>query len=611
MKDGSNDRHRRLGLVKNSKNFKAKGVKWNLSDLYSGPDDRKIRKNVEECLKRASSFEKKYRNTVSTGKLSAVRFFEMLKTLEAISESAAKIYSYAHLLHAANTSDPKTGALLQYAREQYTEINAHLLFFDIEFVRMSAKKTEKLFRNRKLAPYRHFLDIKLSHKPHTLGEKEEKLMMEKSVTGSGAFKRFFDEFVADMSFEVTIPGKTRKISETETLSLLYSSDRQTRKAAARGLTGGLKENSKTLTFIFNTLVADHWLNDRIRMFKTPMSSRNLANEVDGKVIDRLLEACEANYGLVKRYYKFKKKLLGLRDFADYDRYAPVHPLRKKISFDEAREVVLESLESFSGQMADTARLFFDNNWIDAECRKGKYGGAFSSSTVPSAHPYILMNYQGSPRDVMTLAHELGHGIHQFLSREQGYFQSDAPLTVSETASVFSEMLVFRKLLQNSGGKDRLALLCGRLEESFATVFRQTVMTRFEQSLHEARRSEGELPTVRVNELWIKANRAMFGDSVTLTADYGLWWMYVPHFVHSPFYCYSYSFGEILVLSLYGEYTRHGGGFVPGYIDLLSSGGSDSPEVLIRKTGVDISKPGFWRKGFGLLEDMLEEAVSLA
>jgi len=244
-------------------------------------------------------------------------------------------------------------------------------------------------------------------------------------------------------------------------------------------------------------------------------------------------------------------------------------------------------------MADTASLFFEKNWIEAECRNGKYGGAFSHSAVPSAHPYILMNYQGAPRDVMTLAHELGHGIHQFLSRKNGYFQSDAPITTSETASVFSEMLVFQELKNRSGRKDRLALICGKLEESFATVFRQAVMTRFEQSFHEARRSEGELATGRISDLWTKANRAMFGSSVALTSDYGLWWMYIPHFIHSPFYCYAYSFGQILVFSLCEEYMRRGSGFVPGYIDLISSGGSGKPQELIKKTGVDISEPGFW------------------
>ncbi len=597
--------------MKQSKNYKAKGVRWDLSDLFRGVDDPEIAKSLSGCIRRARNFEKKYKNKVSGAKLSAKEFLVMLGKLESISESLAKISSYAQLLHASNTDDPKAGALLQYLSERRAEINGHLLFFDIEWVNTPEKKAQTLLKNKTLAPYQHFLETKFSYKPHTLTEKEEKVVMEKSVTGAGAFKRLFDELMADMRFEVDMRGKKRRLNETEVLSLLYSADGKTRKNAAKALTEGLRDSSKVLTFIFNTLAADHYLNDRMRDYKNPISSRNLHNEVDDELVERLLEACEAHYGIVRRYYKFKKKLLGLKTFADYDRYAPVSALQKKISFDEAKETVLGSLKKFSSEMEETARLFFVKNWIEAECRNGKYGGAFSHSTVPSAHPYILMNYQGSPRDVMTLAHELGHGIHQFLSRKNGYFQSDAPITTSETASVFSEMLVFQEIKNRSGRKDRLALLCGKLEESFATVFRQTVMTRFEQSFHEARRSEGELTAARIGELWTKANRAMFGNSVSLTADYGLWWMYIPHFIHSPFYCYSYSFGQILVFSLYEEYMRRGSEFVSGYVELLSSGGSGKPQELIKKTGVDISEPEFWSLGFGLLEDWLEEAVSLA
>ncbi|WP_462137937.1 M3 family oligoendopeptidase [Candidatus Mycalebacterium sp.] len=597
--------------MKSVKNYKAKGVKWDLSDLFCGPDDPHIRKSARRCLRRANDFEKKYKNAVSSAKLSAVRLSAILKELESISESAAKIYCYAQLLHSSNTGDPKAGALLQYVREQYADIRGHLLFFDIEWVKTPEKKAQALITNSKLSPYRHFLKTKRAYKSHILSGKEEKIIMEKSITGSSAFKRLFDELLADMRFEVKMGKKTEKLNETETLSLLYNPDRKVRQSAARALTKGLGENSKTLSFIFNTLAVDHWLDDRMRAYENPMSSRNLGNEVDGKLVESLLEACEAGYGIVKRYYRFKKKLLGLKSFADYDRYAPVAAARGKIGYGEAREIILRSLKRFSPEMERVARTFFTNNWIDAECRDGKYGGAFSHSTVPSAHPYILMNYQGTPRDVMTLAHELGHGIHQFLSRKNGYFHCDAPLTTSETASVFSEMLVFQELKRECSEKDRLALLCGKLEESFATIFRQTVMTRFEQSFHSARRDEGELTPQRVSGLWLDANRAMFGNSVTLTADYGLWWMYIPHFIHSPFYCYSYSFGEILVLSLYEEYTRRGSDFVSGYMDLLSSGGSDSPEALIHKTGVDINAPGFWRKGVVLLEELLEEAVSLA
>ncbi|MCY3972985.1 MAG: M3 family oligoendopeptidase [Candidatus Dadabacteria bacterium] len=595
--------------MKTSGDYDARGVRWDLSDLHAAPDDPAIERLMKDCLRRARAFEKKYRGAVAS--LSARRFAAMLKTLESITAATAKTYCYAQLLHASNTDDPKAGALLQFVREKRSGISGHLLFFDVEWVRAPDAAARKLLGSRELAPYRHFLTTKRLYKPHTLSEKEERVVMDKSVTGASAFKRLFDEILADMRFDVKTRKSTKKLNETATLSLLYSPDRDTRKAAARALTRGLEKNSKPLTFIFNTLVADHWLDDNMRAYETPISSRNLSNEIDDSMVEGLLAECEANYGMVSRYYRFKKKLLGLPSFADYDRYAPVSASRKKTSYPDARRMVLESLGKFSPEMAAVARLFFTNNWIDAECRNGKYGGAFSHPVVPSAHPYILMNYQGGPRDVMTLAHEMGHGIHQYLSRKKGYFLSDAPLTTAETASVFSEMLVFQEMKRRAPKKDRLALLCGKIEECFATVFRQTVMTRFEQSLHESRRSEGELTKERISELWTAANRAMFGSSVNLTRDYGLWWIYVPHFIHSPFYCYSYSFGELLALSLYDEYTRRGGDFVSGYLDLLSSGGSDSPAALVRKTGVDITAPGFWAKGFSILGDMVDEAVSLA
>lgn len=595
--------------MKSSGKYGAAGVRWDLSDLYTAPDDPAIKRSMDGCLRRARAFEKKYRGAVAS--LSAKRFALMLKSLESVTADTAKAYCYAQLFHASNTDDPKAGALLQFVREKRSEISGHLLFFDIEWVKAPEAAVKKLLGGRELAPYRHFLSAKRRYKPHTLGEKEEKVIMDKTVTGSSAFKRLFDEILADMRFDVKTRGSVQKLNETAALSLLYSPDRDTRKSAALALTGGFEKNSKPLTFIFNTLVADHWLEDRMRAYPSPMSSRNLANEIDASLVDGLLAQCEANYGMVSRYYRFKKKLLGLPSFADYDRYAPVSSSLKKTPYADARKIVLESLERFSPDMAAVARLFFKNNWIDAESRNGKYGGAFSHPAVPSAHPYILMNYQGSPRDVMTLAHEAGHGIHQYLSRKKGYFLSDTPLTTAETASVFSEMLVFQEIKRRAPEKDRLALLCGKIEECFATVFRQTVMTRFEQSLHDARRKEGELTKERISELWTAANRAMFGSSVTLTRGYGLWWIYIPHFIHSPFYCYSYAFGELLALALYDEYERRGSGFVSGYLDLLSSGGSDSPEALVRKTGVDITAPGFWEKGFSILGDMVDEAISLA
>ena len=396
------------------------------------------------------------------------------------------------------------------------------------------------------------------------------------------------------------------------LALLYAPEREIRKEGARALSVGLRDNARTLSFIFNTLLQDKAVDDRLRSYAGTMDSRNLANEIDGRSVDSLLDASVARYPLVARYYRLKAKLLGLDQLFDYDRYAPLGDAAGTRGFDEARRIVTSAYRDFSPRMADIAERFFDERWIDAELRPGKRGGAFSASTVPAVHPYVLLNYTGNLRDVMTVAHELGHGVHQSLAAGNGLFEQDTPLTTAETASVFGEMLVFRRLMrEEKDPKVRLSLLCGKLEDAFATVFRQVAMTRFEQSLHAARREEGELPIERINALWMDANRPMFGDSVELTDDYAWWWLYIPHFVHSPFYCYAYAYGELLVLSLLNRYDEEGDDFVPRYLALLSAGGSDSPAALLSRIGLDVTDEGFWDGGLALLERMLEEAEALA
>jgi oligoendopeptidase F len=343
-----------------------------------------------------------------------------------------------------------------------------------------------------------------------------------------------------------------------------------------------------------------------------MSARHLANEIDAEGVESLLSACVARYPLVGRYYRLKARLLGLDKLTDYDRYAPVGEPPGSFDFERARRIVLDAYRDFTPPMAEIAERFFSGRWIDAELRPGKRGGAFCASTVPSVHPYVMLNYTGTSRDVMTLAHELGHGVHQHLARPRGLFEQDAPLTLAETASVFGEMLVFRRLLREQPDpKARLALVCGKLEDAFATVFRQVAMTRFEETLHAARRSEGELPPERINALWMAANRPMFGDSVELGDDYAWWWLYIPHFVHSPFYCYAYAFGELLVLALLRRYDSEGPAFVDRYLELLAAGGSEAPATLLARVGLDVRDPKFWDGGLALLEELVEEAERLA
>jgi oligoendopeptidase F len=409
-----------------------------------------------------------------------------------------------------------------------------------------------------------------------------------------------------------VDGEALELSEEETLSLLYDPDRGRRRAAAAGLTAGLKQHARILAFVFNTLVQSKTTEDRLRSYGDPMDARNLANEIEGASVRALMEACERAHPLVQRYYRLKGRLLGIEQLEDYDRYAPLAEESEAQPWTEARRLVLDAYADFSPEMAAIAERFFEERWIDAELREGKRGGAFSASTLPDAHPYVHLNYTGNLRDVMTVAHELGHGVHQYLSRERGLFEQDTPLTTAETASVFGEMLVFRRLMaEESDPRTRLELLCGKLEDAFATVFRQVVMTRFEQGLHAARRAEGELPIDRVNALWLEANRPMLGDAVRLTDDYGFWWLYIPHFVHSPFYCYAYAFGELLVLALVRRYDEEGDAFVPRYLELLRAGGSESPPALLSRLGLDITDTGFWDGGLALLGEMVDEVEQLA
>jgi oligoendopeptidase F len=590
----------------------AEGVKWNLSDLYLSLDDPKIEEDIKNALSRAKSFEEKYRGQINSEAIKPFFLLQAVKELESINEQIGKLISYAYLIFAADTGNPKHGAFLQSVQEKSTEIRKHLMFFELEWIGLSDKIADPLLEDEALSHYRHFLQSERRYKPHKLSEPEEKILDEKANTGSRAFMRLFDEVINNIRFKVRLDGRIKYLTEAETLALLYDPDRDIRKAGAKGLTKGLKENAHVLTYIFNILVQDHASDDRFRSFPYPMASRHLDNEIDKATVDALMTTCERNFDMVEKYYNLKKKLLGIDKFRDYDRYAPIFPESETISYKEGKETVLEAFGLFSPQMAEIAREFFDNNWIDAELRSGKRGGAFSHGTVPSAHPYVFLNYTGRLRDVMTLAHELGHGIHQYLSRKQGYFQCHTPLTTAETASVFGEMLVFHKLKESEKNpRTRLSLLCSKLEDIFATVFRQVVLTRFEESLHHSRRKEGELTVPRINELWIDANKPMFGDSVELTRDYSWWWMYIPHFVHSPFYCYAYSFGELLVISLYHKYINEGDVFVPRYIELLSSGGSDSPERLLARVGVDITTPNFWQGGLDLLREMVNESLALA
>jgi oligoendopeptidase F len=584
----------------------AENIHWDLSDLYASSSDPQLAKDKVAVLKEADAFAAKYKGRI--GGLSVNEFKEMLQEYEALQDKGGKIGSFAYLQWSTDTGNTDYGKLVQEANELGSEINQRLVFLDVEWLKVPDEEAQKLIEAPELEFYKHYLESSRRYKDHVLNEEQEQILSAKSVTGRSAWVRFFDETLGQAKFE--LDGKD--YSEQEVLSKLHESDRELRIRAHASLTKKFKELGHPLTFVFNTLLADKSTNDKLREYPSWITSRNLSNETDDETVDALVNAVTSQYPLVQRYYKLKAKLLGLNEMFDYDRYAPIVQNEATINWESAKDMVLESYSEFHSKMGEITNEFFEKNWIDAAIKQGKRGGAYSASTVPSVHPYVFMNFDGKIRDVQTLAHELGHGVHQYLSRQQGPLQAGTPLTTAETASVFGEMLVFQNLLKElSDPKEKLALIIGKIDDTIATVFRQISMNRFENAMHTARREEGELTTERFSELWMEQQKALYGDAVTLTDEYGIWWSYIPHFLHTPGYVYAYAFGELLVLALYEEFTQRPDGFADRYMELLSAGGSEWPHDLVAKMGLDIRDPEFWNKGLASFEKMVEEAEELA
>jgi oligoendopeptidase F len=584
----------------------AEDVAWNLGDLYTGIDDPQMDADIDACDAEAATLSAEYRGRVAA--LNAAQLATLIARYEALGDRAGRVGAFASLNWTQNTEDPARGALLQRVTERGSRLSQQLVFLELELAAAPDETAAAWLADPALAHWRHWLEMVRIFKPHLLSEPEEKLLTEKSVTGAAAWTRFFDEVQGAARFDLDGEQLTRD----QALSKLYEQDRDLRRRAAGAITAGLKAMQRTNTYIFNTLAADKASDDRLRDYPTWISGRNLGNQVDGRTVEALVEAVTGRYDIVTRYYRLKRRLLGLDELFDYDRYAPLPAADRFYSWEQARQIVLDAYGRFHPRMAEMAGWFFERRWIDAPPRPGKMGGAFSHGTVPSAHPYILLNYDAKPRDVMTLAHELGHGVHQTLAARQGVLMADTPLTTAETASVFGEMLVFQDLMaRETEPATRLGMLTGKIEDSFATAFRQISMNRFEHAMHTARRTEGELTTERLSELWLGTQRPMFGDSVTLTEDYGLWWSYVPHFLSAPGYVYAYAFGELLVLALYARYQQDGGDFADRYLAMLAAGGSDWPHEIVKPLGVDLTDPGFWGNGLGILEELVAEAEQLA
>lgn len=582
----------------------AESVRWDLTDLYA--DRAALEDDLDTAAEEAQEFADRYRGRVGT--LAPDALADALAEFEALSDRVGRAFTYAYLHWSTDTNDTERGALLQQVREQYNQIHQQLIFFELEWANVDADRAEQLMEHEALAEYRHYLELEQLQKDHLLSEPEEKILSEKSVTGRSAWNRFFDETMGAARFELD----DETLTQQQVLSKLYEPDRDLRRRAALAFTEGLRENLRELTFVFNTVLADKASDDRLRNYDHWLASRNLDNEVDDETVDALIEAVTSRYDLVARFYRLKRQLLGLDALYDYDRYAPIGEADTRYEWSTAQDLVLTAYGDFHGQMAEVAEQFFTDDWIDAALAEGKRSGAFSHGAVPSAHPYVLLNYTGKTRDVQTLAHELGHGVHQYLAREQGPLQASTPLTTAEMASVFGEMLVFQRLMRHeSDRKNQLAMLVSKIDDTLATVFRQIAMNRFEDRIHTARREEGELSPDRFSELWIETQETMFEGSVTLGEHYRHWWSYIPHFIHSPGYVYAYAFGELLVLALYARYQEAGDAFANQYVDLLSAGGSDWPHELVGKLGIDLTDLTFWTQGLGAIEDLIEQAEDLA
>ena len=580
----------------------AEDVRWDLSDLYAGLDDPTIKQDMQRADEQAEGLAVAYRGKVAT--LDDESLYEAVAEYEAIAEIAYRVGSFAHLLWSTDTGNAQYGALVQKATEWSAQLEQKLVFFELEWVNAPDEFAEGMIHHPTLAHYKHWLETTRRYQPHRLSEPEEKILAEKSVTGRNAWTRFFSQLMGSLRYP--FDGE-----ESDILAKLYEADRDVRVRAAESVTGVLESQLPTLTYIFNTLAADKSSDDRLRNYPNWVSSRNLSNEVSDEVVDALIDAVTSRYDIVARYYHLKRELLGLDKLYDYDRYAPLPAAEEHYHWDRAREIVLSAYRRFHPRAAEIAEMLFTHSWIDAPPQLGKRGGAYSASTVPSVHPYVFMNYTGTPRDVMTLAHELGHGIHQYLSREQGMLQAHTPLTTAEMASTFGEMLVFTDLMQQEDNPiAQLAMLGLKIEDTFATVFRQVSMNRFEHGMHTARREEGELTSERFSEIWMDTQQAVFADSVELSENYGIWWSYIPHFLHTPGYVYAYAFGELLVLALFARYRREGDGFAPRYLDVLRAGGSDWPEKTLAPMGVNLSDPNFWREGLGEIDALVAQAEAL-
>jgi oligoendopeptidase F len=582
-------------------------VRWDLSDLFSGIDDPKILEVIDACAQRAKEFASRYRGTIDSNDLNAETLQAAIVEYEAISNELNKPLTFAHLVFATNTGDPKVGACFQMLQERVSDIQVDLLFFDLELQAAPSGAVEMALASELLANYGHFVRKARTYSPYRLSEKEEIVFERTANTGCRAWQRLHDEITSNQEFGYSDgSGEPEVLTLQETLDRLRDPDRSVRQAAANALSYGLQALERPICFTYNTLLLDKKIEDEMRGLPSPDASRHLANELEERTVELVVSLCEEHYPLVARFYRLKGEILGFAPLTHVDRYAPLFETSEEVEWSEAKGIVLDAFGRFSREMRESATSFFDNRRIDAEPRAGKTGGAFCAGITPDTHPAVLLSYMNKLDDVMTLAHELGHGVHDKFSQRQTLLNYHPTLPMAELASTFAEMLVFESLVERADLENRVALYASKIEGIFATVFRQASMFRFEQACHRARRAQGELSPDEFGDIWQESIQKMFGDSVELGDQHRCWWSYVSHFISVPFYVYAYSFGELLVLSLYERAKNEGPGFSQKYVEMLSLGGSVTPAEQMATMGVDLESRDFWLGGFAALDRLVTE-----
>ncbi len=586
----------------------AEDVAWDLESLLDGSDVTTL---VDTALDDAQALTASARGTIAG--LDAEELAVLLGRLAAIYERAQRAGNYAQLRFSTDTSDPERGALMQQVSEQLATLSAELVWFDLEWIAVDDDRAESMLADDALAPFRHHLETVRAGKPHVLSEIEERLLATTAPTGRAAWVRLFTELTS--AIEVDLPaddGTSESMSLDAALARLHHPDRATRRVAADAVSAGLQPGLRTRAYVFNTLLADRRIQDDLRDHPTWISSWNLSNEASDASVQALVDAVVARYDIPQRWYRLKAGVLGIDTLADYDRNASVAEDDRHIGWDEAKTIVRDAYASFSDELASVVDRFLTEGWIDAPTRPGKRGGAFCAYTVPDHHPYVFLNYTATANDVMTLAHELGHGLHGYLARPQGVFEQMTPLTLAETASVFGETVTFNRLLsETTDPADRFALLAQNVEGSIATVFRQVSMNRFEDAVHTHRREVGELSVADFGDHWERTQGDLFGDAMDVSDGYRDWWSYIPHFIGTPGYVYAYAYGQLLALSVYAQYEARGADFVPQYLELLAAGGSRWPEDLGRIVDCELTDPSFWNAGLDIVEAQVTAAEDAA